>query len=157
MSWEFKGRTITNTKQLPEGAHGFIYLLTFSDGKQYIGRKNLYSVQKKPLGKKELATRTDQRLKKYKVVVKESDWINYTSSNKYVNESMKEGSLEIVKREIIKISFTAKQTTYYETQALFCYGVLEYPENYYNDNILGKFFKKDLSDSEVLTGEDENI
>ena len=148
MNWEFKGKEITNIKQLPEGAVGFIYILTFSDGKRYIGRKSLYSVRKKPLGKKALSEIKDKRLKKYEIIKKESDWNKYYSSNKTIKEKMKSGELDIESREIIKVCFTEKQMTYFETQALFCYGVLEYPEQYYNDNILGKFYKKDLSNEE---------
>ena len=39
---------------------------------------------------------------------------------------------------------TKKLLTYYETQTLFVYRVLEEPEMYFNDNILGKFFRKDF-------------
>lgn len=148
MNWEFKGKEITNIKQLPEGAVGFIYILTFSDGKRYIGRKSLYSVRKKSLGKKALAEIKDKRLKKYEIIKKESDWSKYYSSNKTIKEKMKSGELGIESREIIKVCFTEKQMTYFETQALFCYGVLEYSEHFYNDNILGKFYKKDLSNEE---------
>ena len=147
--WKFKGKEITSSKQLPEGAIGFIYIMNLSDGKQYIGRKNLYSKRKKPLGKKALTLITDKRLKKYEVVIKESDWASYNSSNKSINLGLKEGNLNIESKEIIKICFTEKQMTYFETQALFCYGVLEHPENYYNDNILGKFYKRDLQMKDV--------
>ena len=85
---------------------------------------------------------------KYEIIKKESDWNKYYSSNKTIKEKMKSGELDIESREIIKVCFTEKQMTYFETQALFCYGVLEYPEQYYNDNILGKFYKKDLSNEE---------
>ena len=82
--WKFKGKEITSSKQLPEGAIGFIYIMNLSDGKQYIGRKSLYSKRKKPLGKKALTLITDKRLKKYEVVIKESDWASYNSSNKSI-------------------------------------------------------------------------
>ena len=149
--WKYKGKTMTSSRQFPEGATGFIYIMTMSDGKQYIGRKSLYSKRKKPFGKKALAEVTDKRKKKYEIVVKESDWAKYNSSNKTINNALREGKLEITNKEIIKICFTDKQMTYFETQALFCYGVLEHPENFYNDNILGKFYKRDL------TKEDENL
>lgn len=145
MNWEFKGKEVSSIRQLPEGAKGIIYILTFSDGKQYIGRKSLYSVRKKNFGKKQLAEVTDKRKKTYETVVKESDWLHYNSSNKAIKEGLKEGKVILESREIIKICFTDKQMTYYETQALFCYGVLEHPDNFYNDNILGKFYKRDLS------------
>ena len=153
--WRFKGKEVSNAKQLPQRAVGFIYIMTLSDGKQYIGRKSLYSKRKKMFGKKELSQITDKRLKKYEVIVKESDWTKYNSSNKGINTGLKEGTLQVECKEIIKVCFTDKQMTYYETQALFCYGVLEYPENFYNDNILGKFYKRDLeikdADSEEVT------
>ena len=148
MNWKYKGKEVTSVRQLPENVKGFIYVLTFSDGKQYIGRKSFFSTRKKKFGKKQLATITDKRLKTYETVVAESDWTNYNSSNKTIKEGLKEGTVEIESREIIKLCFTDKQMTYYETQALFCYGVLEHPENYYNDNILGKFYKRDLSQEE---------
>ena len=151
MNWKFKGKEITNIRQLPEGAVGFIYILKFSDGKQYIGRKSLYSKRKKPLGKKALEAQADKRRKKYEVVTKESDWVSYNSSNKTIKENMKAGQLGLESREIIKICFTEKQMTYFETQALFCYGVLEHPEDFYNDNILGKFYKRDLNRDEEFS------
>lgn len=144
MNWKFKGKEVLSVRQLPEGAVGFIYLLTFSDGKQYIGRKSLYSKRKKKFGKKALEAVTDKRKKTYEVVVSESDWQKYNSSNKSIKEGLKTGTIELESREILKICFSDKQLTYFETQALFCYGVLEYPENFYNDNILGKFYKRDL-------------
>lgn len=153
MNWEYKGTEIKSINQFPEGTIGFIYILRFSDGKQYIGRKNLYTTRKKALGKKELEKLTDKRKKRYKVEVKESDWMKYTSSNSTIKSELTKESIILESREIIKLCSTAKQMTYYEAQALFCYGVLEYPDQYYNDNILGKFFKRDLSD----IGDENNI
>lgn len=147
--WKYKGKEISSAKQFPEGAVGFIYIMTLSDGKQYIGRKSLYSKRKKALGKKALAEITDKRLKKYEVIVKESDWNKYNSSNKSITEGLKTGALHVTSKEVVKICFSEKQMTYYETQALFCYGVLEHPEEYYNDNILGKFYKRDLEINHV--------
>lgn len=145
MNWKYKGKEVSNVKQLPENAIGFIYRLKFSDGRDYIGRKGLYSTRKKPLGKRALSQVTDKRKKKYEVIVKESDWAKYTSSNLTIKERLKDGSITLESKEILRICFTEKQMTYYETQMLFCFGVLENGGEYYNDNILGKFFRRDLS------------
>lgn len=67
--WKYKGKEISSAKQFPKGAVGFIYMMTLSDGKQYIGRKSLYTKRKKMFGKKELSQITDKRLKKYEVIV----------------------------------------------------------------------------------------
>ena len=149
MNWKYKGKEVTSVRQLPEDVKGFIYMLTFSDGKQYIGRKSFFSTRKKKFGKKQLANITDKRFKTYETVVTESDWVNYNSSNKAIKEGLKGGEVTLDSREILKLCFSDKQMTYYETQALFCYGVLEHPESFYNDNILGKFFKRDLSREET--------
>jgi hypothetical protein len=47
-------------------------------------------------------------------------------------------------RDIITMAPTKKLLTYYETKYLFVYQVLEKPDEFFNDNILGKFFTKDL-------------
>ena len=143
MNWEMKGREIKHVKDLPEGALGFVYIIHLSNGKKYIGRKSLYSFTKRNFGKKELALITDKRKKTYEIVKKESKWQSYLGSNSFLKNDLGEGSVEVVKKEIIKIAFTEKQLTYLETQALFCYGVIE-SEDFYNDNILGKFYRRDL-------------
>lgn len=142
VNWTLKNRQIKNIKSLPEGATGFVYILHLDNGKKYIGRKNLYSITRRNFGKKELSKITDKRLKTYEVVKKESNWLKYNGSNKTLLDELSES--QIIKREIIKISFSDKELTYLETQALFCYGAIESDE-YYNDNILGKFYRRDLN------------
>ena len=149
MNWQLKGREVRHLKDFPDGAFGFIYILHFSNGKKYVGRKQLYSLTKRNFGKKELALITDKRKKTYETVKKEAKWQSYEGSQKDIKELLKSG-VSIDKKEIVKICFTPKQMTYYETQALFCDGVIE-SEEYYNDNNLGKFYRRDLSnDSEIL-------
>ena len=48
------------------------------------------------------------------------------------------------KRSIIKLAPNKKLLTYYETQYQFMYQVLEKPDEFFNYNILGKFFTKDF-------------
>jgi len=143
VEWTYLGKVVESINDLPENAFGFVYLITFNDGTRYIGRKNLYSERKVKLGKKELAQLTDKRLKKYKVVKKESDWSTYNSSDKDVKELLKKGSISVESKEIIQVCFSPKELTYWETKHLFCENVL-LDEKYFNDNILGKFYKKDL-------------
>jgi len=40
--------------------------------------------------------------------------------------------------------YSKKLLTYYECKYLFKYGVLESPEGWINDNIQGKFYRKDF-------------
>ena len=47
-------------------------------------------------------------------------------------------------KQILEVAFNKKHLTYLETKWLFQLEVLEQPEKYYNDNILGKFFTSDF-------------
>ena len=84
------------------------------------------------------------RKPKYKVVTKESDWQTYYGSNKAVQGLIKEGKENEFSRQILKLCSSKKLLTYYEAKFLFMNEVLEYPDKYFNDNILGKFYTKDL-------------
>ena len=148
MNWTLKGREVKHIKDFPEGAIGFIYMIHYSNGKKYIGRKSLYSFTKRNFGKKELALITDKRKKTYEIVKKEMKWQTYEGSKKEIKDLKSQG-INIVKKEILKVCFTLKQMTYYETQCLFSYGVLE-GEDFYNDNILGKFYSRDLDYGEEI-------
>lgn len=143
------GKDVTDISQLNKSdLIGFVYEIVTNSGKVYIGKKNVYSTRKKKLGKKELALLTDKRLKKYKVVVKESDWKTYTGSNKELLAELKNGET-IRSREILNVCTTVKELTYFETKHLFCNDVL-LSDNYFNDNILGKFYRKDLKNEKAL-------
>tara|TARA_Y100000114_G_scaffold48825_1_gene44463 strand:- start:370 stop:549 length:180 start_codon:yes stop_codon:yes gene_type:complete len=52
--------------------------------------------------------------------------------------------IENFERCIIKTASNKKLLTYYETKYQFIYQVLEKPDEFYNDNILGKFYTKDF-------------
>ena len=80
----------------------------------------------------------------YKLTIKESDWESYWGSNKLLKEVMELEPIENFERHIIKTAPDKKLLTYYETQMQFVHQVLEKPDEYFNDNILGKFFTKDF-------------
>lgn len=139
MSWIYQGKEFTEDS-IPKDAIGFIYIMTaIIDNKSvaYIGKKNFFANIKKPLGKKALAMSTDKRLKKYKRELK-PDFMNYYSSNKILKDAHKSGVK--IKREMLKICYSAMELTYQETKHQFVYEVLEKQE-YLNGNILGRFYK----------------
>jgi hypothetical protein len=87
MTWTYNGKCITEVSDMPEGVFGFIYKITNGKTNEfYIGKKQVVSVRKRKFGKKETAALTDKRMKKYEMVTKESDWLEYRSSNKVVKE-----------------------------------------------------------------------
>jgi len=143
--WLYKGKVINEISDLPENTQGFIYkVIRISDGKFYVGRKNLYSERKKPLTKKELLEHTGKGKKPTKkLVVSESDWKSYYGSNPLLKEDIKQVGKEGFTREILHVCFHKKQMTYQEFRYQILEGCLE-SENCWNDNILGKFFRKDV-------------
>ena len=146
-TWVYNSKPITNLNDFPKDTFGFIYIVKNNDtNKSYIGKKVLYHNKKVKLGKNEVAELTGVgRKPTTKIVTKESDWESYYGSNKEVMQLIKDGKQDLFTRTIIKLAPNKKLLTYYETQALFTYKVLEHPESFYNDNILGKFFTKDFT------------
>jgi hypothetical protein len=146
-TWVYNSKPITDLNDFPKDTFGFIYIVKNNDtNKSYIGKKVLYHNKKVKLGKKEVAELTGVgRKPTTKIVTKESDWETYYGSNKEIMQLIKDGKQDLFTRTIIKLAPNKKLLTYYETQALFTYKVLEHPESFYNDNILGKFFTKDFT------------
>lgn len=151
--WKFKNKTIEDIKDLPEGSFGFIYeVLHIPTNTRYLGKKVLYFTRNKKLGKKELELLKEERKQKglkgrtplKKKVVKESDWKTYYGSHKDILKLVKEGKQQEFKREILKVVPNKKLLTYYENKYLFSKGVIEPDSNYINDNIEGRYFKKDF-------------
>ena len=146
MNWLYNEQEITDISQFPQNAFGFVYEVITPEGKKYIGKKVLFHNRKQKLTKKELALYTGRgRKPTHKTIQKESDWKKYIGSNTKLKNQIAEGEVikENLKRQILEIGFNKKHLTYLETKYLFCNNVLE-NEEYINDNILGKFFRKDL-------------
>ena len=145
--WLYKEKVINSIEDMPQDTFGFIYIVTHKpSGKSYIGKKSLFHNIKKKLTKKELAEQTGPgRKSTTKVVAKESDWKTYYGSAKPILELIKDGKQEEFTREILQLVPNKKLLTYYECKYLFEYSVLENPDGYFNDNILGKFFAKDFA------------
>jgi hypothetical protein len=143
--WLYQNQVIENIEQFPKETFGFIYRITrISDGKFYIGRKNLYSERTKALTKKELSEHTGKGKKPTKKkVIAESDWDSYFGSEPNLKECVKELGKEAFKREILQLCNHKKQMTYQELRYQIIEGCLE-SENCWNNNILGKFWKKDI-------------
>lgn len=144
--WLYKDKQINQLSDMPEPQpFGFIYEVThLPTGRKYLGKKQLISIQNKPLGKKELAALTDKRASKKKQVLKESDWKTYYGSNPEIKSLIKEGKQSEFERQILMFVPSKKLLTYYENKFLFINEVIEPHTNYINDNIEGRYFKKDF-------------
>ena len=143
--WLYKNKVINKLEDLPEGTFGFIYKITNkTDGKFYIGKKQIMSQTNVKLGKKELEALPTQRGKKpsKKLVIKESNWVDYMGSNKFLLEDIKNLGEKKFMKEILVICPNKKLLTYWELAIQCKYDVLQV--NCYNDSILGKFFTSDF-------------
>ena len=143
--WLYKDQVINDMSEFPENTYGFIYKITrSSDGKFYVGRKNLYSERTKALTKKELSEHTGKGKKPTKKkVVSESDWKTYYGSNTNLKADIKGQGKDVFKREILHLCTHKKQMTYQEIRYQILEGCLE-SDNCYVDNVLGKFWRKDI-------------
>ena len=146
--WLYQGKEIISLEDLPQGTYGFIYISIHQPtGKSYIGKKSLFHNVKKKLTKKQLVEQTGRgRKSTTEIVQKESDWKTYYGSAKPILDLLKEGKQEEFTREILQLVPNKKLLTYYECKYLFMLGVIEQQDGYFNDNILGKFFRKDFAE-----------
>jgi len=146
--WEYNNKIINSIEDFGEVTpFGFVYQVThMPSGKKYIGKKVLYHNKKVPIGKKELASIEGKgRRPSKKLIIKESDWKSYYGSNKTLKELVSKEPKENFKKEILALSFNKKLLTYLETKMLFQEEVLFKPDEYFNDNILGRYFSVDFN------------
>lgn len=159
MSWIYKNKIVDSLDKLPKGVEHFVYLITDEKGRKYIGKKQIGSIRNveiseavyrklKAEGQKVTKTKNKAKSKKgnivwryKKIIEKETNWLTYNSSCIPLLEAIKKGLK--IKKEILHLCRTKKQATYYELKEQFCRGVLE-NDLYWNENILNKFFRKDL-------------
>jgi len=138
---------------MPKNTYGFIYeVLHKPTDRKYLGKKVLFFERNVRIGKRETEALKEERKAKgiggrvpaKKKVVKESDWKDYYGSHKDILKLIKEGKQFEFERKILTFVPNKKLLTYYECKYLFIKEVLEERNNYINDNILGKFYKKDF-------------
>ncbi len=146
----FKNEVLSRDK-VKDHWMGFIYLIKLTNPSTkeilyYIGKKNFYTLSKRPLSKKE--TSLDKRKKTYKRV-KTFNYEKYESSSDRVKELKENGWL--LEKRILRICTKKGELTYFEVKYLMQYDVLR-QDQFINDNILGKFFRKHL-----IQDEDEEI
>lgn len=141
--WLYNSKVIQTIEDLPnsESLYGFVYKITnLLTGQIYIGKKQFYSKRKKPLAKRDQST--DQRRKKYTHVIKETDWLQYWSSSDRLKEDLSRYGKDKFRREILELSCSEKYLTWCEIEHQIKNDVLR--NSSYNDNILGKYYRKDM-------------
>ena len=131
--------------ELDDNVYGFIYQITYSSGKRYLGKKKAISVVNKKAKKNGEPRKghvrffnriVNRKRTKYEEVKTESNWREYEGSS----EEIEDGD-EIVNKMILLMVENESALTYFEAKLLFAFGAIE-GEEYYNKSILGRFFNK---------------
>ena len=119
--------------EVPEKIIGFVYKITnLQSGREYIGKKLFTSAKRKQVKGKS---------KRYRV---ESDWREYYGSNKELANDVVTCGRDAFRRDILRLSTTRGQCSYFEAKLQFEHGVLENPTKFYNDWIMCKIHRKHL-------------
>lgn len=146
-NWTYKGEEVLKIEDFETenpNPFGFVYKISLYELENlkyvYYGRKNLYSKRQKKFGKRELAKMTDKRLKKYRIVEKESDWHTYCSSNKYIKDNKDK---YFIKREILHIASSDEELKKEEAKAIICNNGLDDPDCL-NSGVSIRYFKKKI-------------
>jgi len=138
-------KIIEKLDDFPLNTFGFIYkIVNINTGKYYIGKKSLIHNKRHKLTKKQLSEITGKgRRPKTEILKVENDWLLYNGSSKPLLKDIKELGGGVFQKKIIQICYSKKQLSYYEIFNQIMNDVLT-DDNSYNDNISGKFFRKDL-------------
>ena len=121
--WTFNNKIV---EELPQGAVGFVYIITnTTNNRKYIGKKLAQFKKTKPPLK--------GRKNKRRTTI-ESDWREYYGSSDELTEDVQNLGVENFKREILFYAEKRSQLSYIEAREQFNHKVLESDE-YYNGHI----------------------
>lgn len=126
---------------------GFVYQIeNIQTGKKYIGKKSLISTRTKKLGVRAMAAQEGKkgRKKTKETVVRESDWQRYWGSDDELKQDVETLGKDNFVRTILRLCTSKKELSYYEEKFMFINEVLEDSDKWYNKNIGGTYFRRDV-------------
>ena len=132
LMWIYKGKEINSHADLLPECTDFVYVLTYADGRYYIGKKTVRAIRRLKPTKKQLAIRKNYVRKE----MKDLPFMKYEGSHEIECD-------EITKKEIFYQCRTKKAATYLEVAMLFHFDAV-FDDCYLNKNISGTFFDNDL-------------
>lgn len=140
--WVYNGKPVT---ELPSYVYGFIYLIHYTNGQKYVGKKKIISEITKPAlksgkireGAKRIGKNKNGKRVYYDIVTKQNNWREYEGS------SMETSGLEISKKEILHLVSNKRTLTYLEMVEQVKRDVL-FNDEYLNLNIGGLYYDNAL-------------
>jgi hypothetical protein len=118
--------------ELSQEYYGFVYLIVnLETSKRYIGRKYFTKASSKQVKGKKKRCR------------KESDWKDYWGSSQRLLLDIESLGKDKFERSILRLCKTRGECNYWEAKLQFLNNVLE-TDDFYNDNIMMKFTRKNI-------------
>lgn len=138
--WVYKGEVFDPTEEFLEDYVGFVYLITENEtGMKYVGKKFFWKPKILPV------TKTRKRRQRTKVL---SDWREYFSSNKTLQERRESASEDEFTREILHLCKSKGECSYLEVKEQIDRSVL-LKDDYYNGIIQCRINAKHLKDINI--------
>lgn len=144
--WWFYSNLVEDISFFPDDIYGFVYILWYSDGKRYIGKKSLYCFKTmNPLangkirnGHQFFFNKILNHKKVQREMVKvESNWLEYQGSFDGAKEKRPE------KKEIVYLAKSNQELAYLEAKLIFEHDALR-NMYYINENVIGRFYRDKL-------------
>ena len=133
MSWTFEDKEVKSHEDLHPDCTDFVYLITYEDGRKYIGKKRVRSIRRKKPTKAQLAVRKNYARKE----MTNLPFVNYEGSHDVTG-------LVVKTKEILYQCSTAKAATYLESALLFEHDAI-FRDDFVNKSIGGVYFDNDLN------------
>jgi hypothetical protein len=131
--WTYRGKLIESHDALCSAATDFVYLITFTSGHRYIGKKTFRALRKLPPKKSQLKIRKN-------FVRREMVNVPFLKYQGSIEHAI---GLVAASKEILYLCSDKKAATYIETALLFQVSAI-FDERYVNKNISGRFYDNDL-------------
>ena len=128
VNWVYKGQEILSHDDLHPECTDFVYIITYTNGQKYVGKKAVRAVRRKPPLK---------GYKRNRRLMTNLPFVKYQGSHDQAKE------LEAEKKEILHQCTTRKTATYIEIALLIKYDAL-FRRKFINENISGTFYSNSL-------------
>ena len=126
--WEFNGNPVNSHDDLHPECTDFVYIITYSNQRMYIGKKAVRAIRRKPPLK---------GYKRNRRIMTNLPFVNYQGSHDKAKEYV------AVKKEIVYQCSKRKAATYLEAELLFKHEAI-FLDKFVNENISGVFFSNSM-------------